>query len=120
MDDLALERALSLSDLLCGTAAADGHFAEVELTRVVAQLEELLGTPLPDAVITRVEGFDPATFDVRATLARLAIEVEEARRMMLDAVVAVAGADRFVDSSETAFVAEVANGLGLPMPRALT
>ncbi|MCC6620705.1 MAG: TerB family tellurite resistance protein [Deltaproteobacteria bacterium] len=120
MDDLALERALHLSDLLCGAAAADGHFAEVELTRVVTTLEDLLGAPLPEEVIARVEGFDPTSFDLAATLARLALEVEEARTMMLDAVVTVTGADRFVDSSEAAFVAEVAAGLGLPMPAALT
>jgi len=109
-------RALALADLLCGAAASDTHVAPAEVLRVVAQLETILGAPLDEAVHARVGVFDGAGFDLGATMAALGELDDGTRRMVLEAVVAVTTADRFVDSSELDYIAEVAGHLGLPMP----
>lgn len=114
---LGMARVLALTDILAAAAAADEYTATQELEVVTAVLQKALGVEvLPDEVVAHLGGIDAAAVDLDAAVARLALDAEADRQALLDAVVEVVVADRFVDSSEMRFVATLAGALGMPMP----
>ena len=113
---LTTTQAEALADLLAADARSDTHVAAAETARVMALLENILGTEGAAALRERVERFDGAAFSVANAAAAFAGEDDERRQAVLDAVFAVVAADRFIDSSELGFVAEVAGALALAMP----
>ncbi len=112
-------RLAALIDILCGAASSDDHIAPQEIAVVEATLRKVLGVDvLPDNA-QGFASFDRKAFDLGEALDRLAISKHEDGQALLDAAFAVVVADRFVDSGEFGFIAELADELGLPLPSQL-
>jgi len=115
-----LERLSALVEILCGAASADEYVAAQEVVVVEAMLKQLLAVDeLPEGARPCIVKFERGSFDPRASLVRLALETDDDAEALLAAVMAVIVADRFVDSGEFGFVAELADLLGLPLPSQL-
>lgn len=113
-------RLAALIDILCGAASADEHIAPQEIAVVEATLRKVLGVDvLPESAQPCFASFDRKAFDLGEALDRLAISKYEDGQALLDAAFEVVVADRFVDSGEYGFIAQLADELGLPMPRQL-
>ncbi len=113
-------RLAALIDILCGAASSDDHIAPQEIAVVEATLRKVLGVDvLPDSAQPRFASFDRKAFELGEALDRLAISEHEDGQALLDAAFAVIVADRFVDSGEFGFIAELADELGLPLPSQL-
>lgn len=114
------DRLDAVADILCAAVIADEYVAAQELEVVRTRLEKLLGLEvLPEAVRARMEGFDRKAFDLAHAVGRLGLEADEDREELLAAALDVVVADRFVDTSEYGFIAELAERLGLPVPSQL-
>lgn|GEM_PF-1864056 len=115
------ERLRALIEVLCGAASADEHIAASEIVVVEAMLKKLLEVDeLPEDARPCVAKFERGDFDLHGVLVRLAVETDEDAQALLDAAMAVVVADRFVDSGEFGFIAELAELLRLPMPEQLS
>jgi uncharacterized tellurite resistance protein B-like protein len=104
-----------IADLLMGAAHADAQVDEVELDAVKSLLCQFSGSPKLSARLEqRVAKFDPRSFDVGATVAKLHLKTDVEKRKLLELVAAVEQADDILDLAEDAYLRKVANALGLP------
>ena len=80
----------TITDLLLGAAYADKRLEGDELKSISAMLCKLLGTDaLPAAQSERIQGFNPATFDVKAAAGRLRFESAENKRKVLELIASI-------------------------------
>ena len=115
------ERLNALIDILCGAASADEYVAAQEIVVVQAMLRKLLAIEeLPASAQPCIAKFERGVFDLAAAVERLACETDEDAEALLAAAMAVVVSDRFVDSGEFGFIAELADLLGLPLPSQLS
>jgi uncharacterized tellurite resistance protein B-like protein len=104
----------TITDLLLGAAYADKRLEGGELKSISSMLCKLLGTDtLPAAQSERIQGFNPAKFDVKAAAGRLRFESAENKRKVLELVASVSESDDEIDMAEDAYLRKVAAGLGL-------
>ena len=114
------------SDFIVRKAQASGNSPEQELQHMMdhdhmsSWMQEIrrnkaLGLILAEATVTDADG---AVVEV-ATAAPEA-EADEDAEALLAAAMAVVVSDRFVDSGEFGFIAELADLLGLPLPSQLS
>jgi uncharacterized tellurite resistance protein B-like protein len=104
----------TITDLLLGAAYADKRLEGGELKSISAMLCKLLGVDtLPAAQSERIQGFNPAKFDVKAAAGRLKFESNENKRKVLELVASVSESDDEIDMAEDAYLRKVAAGLGM-------
>lgn len=108
------DRILPLCDILLAAAHADQEFKDRERTEIRELLVELTEAPLTAELGERIDGFDPAAFDLAATAATFRSDPEEDRRRVLDFVAAVHEADDEIDLAEDDYLRALAAALDLP------
>ena len=108
------DRIVPLCDLLLGAAHADDVYKDREDEEVRGLLEDLCGGSLPIEVETRINSFDPKTFDVAKTAAVFRGDPEDDRKRVLFLVAAINDADEEVDFSEDEYLRALAKALDLP------
>ena len=107
------DRIESITDILLGAAYADDHFHESEKAAIRELLGKLLGGDLPAELAERIEGFDPAGFDVAAVAGQFAGDSDDDKYKLLELIAAVHGADDEFDFAEDEYVHQVATSVGL-------
>jgi uncharacterized tellurite resistance protein B-like protein len=108
------DRITLVADLLMAGAHADQQLTGEEKAVVRHLLRDILkvGT-LPPDLDARIEGFDPATFDLGQAAATFAGDSPENKRRLLELVSAVHAADSEYDLAEDDFVRRLGAALGL-------
>ena len=111
---MSADRLIPLSDLLLGAAYADDHLDAREKQRVVELLAGVLEVDeLPDALMSWIDAFDPASFDVEKSCAEFAEDPAVDKRKLLELIAAVHEADEELDFSEDDYLREVAAALDI-------
>ena len=103
-----------VADLLMAGAHADARLVGEEKAVVRHLLREILGArALPPELDTRIEQFQPQTFDLARTAAAFAGDLPDKKRRLLELVAAVHAADSEYDLAEDDFVRQVGAAVGL-------
>lgn len=110
---MAADRILPLCELLLGAAYADKELKDQEKDEVRSLLEGLAGD-LPTEVEQKIEGFDPASFDLKASAAPFKSDSEDDRKKLLYLVAAVNEADDEIDLAEDEYLRALGEALELP------
>jgi uncharacterized tellurite resistance protein B-like protein len=108
----APDRAHALCDLLLGAAYADEHFHEREKAFVRAHLVALCGGELPRELASRIEEFEPKSFDLERTAAAFQDDSNDAKRDILELIAALHETDEELAMSEDDYLRELARALG--------
>ena len=104
-----------ISDLLMGAAFADQSLGGSEYDAVKRALARAMGVDeVPPVLAARLEWFEPARFDLAATVAELGIEDDAEKRQLLELIASVNAADQVLDIDEDSYLRKVAEALGLP------
>ncbi|MEL6180110.1 MAG: hypothetical protein AAFS10_14215 [Myxococcota bacterium] len=107
------EELMLIADILMGAAHADGEEEVAEVSAIEDILTDLLhGEPLPEAISGHLIAFDPASFDVQATCAKLHLATAEDRRTLLALVAEVTDADDVHAMAEDEYIRVVAQAIG--------
>ncbi len=104
--------ARALCDILLGAAYADDYFHERERDFVRAHLVALCGGELPRDLATRIDRFDPASFDLAASAAPFARHSNDAKRDLLELVASLHETDEEIDLAEDDYLRALARALG--------
>jgi uncharacterized tellurite resistance protein B-like protein len=107
------DRILPLCELLLGAAYADKELKEQEKDKVRELLEELGGELSTDVEI-KITGFDPSSFDMKASASAFKSDPEEDRKKVIQLVSAVNDADDELDFAEDEYLRALAAALELP------
>ena len=110
---MAADRILPLCELLLGAAYADKELKDQEKDEVRSLLEGLAGE-LPTEVELKISGFDPSSFDLKASAAPFKGDSEDDRKKLLYLVSAVNEADEEIDMAEDQYLRDLAGALDLP------
>ncbi len=103
-----------LADLLMGAAYADDKLRKREAEAVRDKLRSFLDLDeLPPNLEERLQAFDPATFDLKATAQELLLETPSRRRKILELVAAVHDADEELDLDEDEYLRDLGEAMGL-------
>lgn len=112
--EVHVQELAALGELMLGAAWSDGEKQAVEIVAIAEQLKEFVdSTELPDYVSSRMERFDPATFDVAEACSRLRFESDEDRVGVLSLLARIAGADRVLHPQEMDYLKRFAKAAGL-------
>lgn len=104
----------TITDLLMGAAFADKRLEGDEVSKIRDLLCKLLGTTsIPDNLVQRMKGFNPAKFDATAAATRIKADLGDDAAQIIDMIAAVHEADEEFDMAEDAYVRKVGAGLGL-------
>ena len=102
-----------IADVLMGAAHADGEEGSTEVSVIEDILKDLLqGDELPDDIMSHLVEFDPETYDVHATCAKLHLATADDRRTLLALVAEVTDADDVHDLEEDRYIRVVAEAIG--------
>ena len=105
----------TLADLLMGAAFADSRLDGREYEAVKNLLAQVMGVDaIPEEMEARLKAFDPKSFDPAAAAQSLALENDEAKRHLIELVVAVNEADEELDLDEHEYLLQIAKALDLP------
>ena len=108
------DRITTIADLLMAGAHADARLEGAERATVRRLLQEILAVKvLPDDLRTRIEGFQPASFDLDGAARAFASDPPELKRRLLELVAAVHAADDEYDFAEDEYLHRLGLALGL-------
>jgi len=108
------DRIDAIADLLLGAAYADDHLNDRERSTIRDLLGTLIGdTELSASLGTRIDGFDPGSFDLASCAAAFASDSAKDKRKLLELVAAVHDADHVLDLAENDYLKSVAHAVGV-------
>lgn len=103
----------TLAEIMLGAAYADGRATWPERSAIAAQLAGFLGhKELPDAIVARIQAFDPATFDLEAACRALNVKTPDDRVQLLALVARITDADARLNRGELTYLQRVASIVG--------
>lgn len=108
------DRILPLCELLLGAAYADDDFKDREEEAVRGLLQDLAGGELSIELETKLNSFDPKTFDFDAAAAHFQGDPEDDRKRVVVLVAAINDADDEIDFAEDEYLRKLAKALALP------
>ncbi len=111
-ENLDLDELETIGQVLLGAAFADGHADGDEVAVISDILAELIGADLPDALIEKLEAFQPSDFDLGAACGRLHLASADDRRALLTLVAEVVDADDLHTCTEDDYIIKVAHHIG--------
>jgi uncharacterized tellurite resistance protein B-like protein len=104
---------VAIAELMLGAAHADGNVSWPERSAIADVLMSFLGhRELPDAVVSRMQGFDPTTFDVETACAALTVGSSQDRAELLGLIARVTDADALLQGGEEGYLRRVARAIG--------
>lgn len=105
----------TITQLLLGAAYADKRLEGIEVTRIRAILQQILGGAALDPRIEEaLVSFSPAAFNVHASATSLAGLDSRDKRTLLELIASVNDADDELDLAEDHYLRNVALGFGVP------
>jgi uncharacterized tellurite resistance protein B-like protein len=104
---------IRVAGVLMGAAYADEELSGDERATVYSILGQLVGEQeMPDEVLSFLEDFDPATFDLEETCRGLLLADREDKRALLSLVAEITEADEVHGWEEDDYLRRVAQAIG--------
>ena len=110
---LNYDELITIGQILLGAAFVDGEVDGHEVDTISDILIQLTGQDaLPEAVASKLEAFDPASFDLDAACGRLHLATPDDRRALLSLIAEVTDADDIHTCDENDYILRVARNIG--------
>jgi len=103
----------TLAEIMLGAAYSDGRATWPERSAIAGQLAGFLGhKELPEAIVARIQAFDPKTFDLETACRALIVKTPDDRVQLLTLISRVTDADARLNLGERSYLERVAGFIG--------